>query len=198
MPEPMPRGTPMTLATARMIPVPTIALAMPPPTSPGGFGVWVRNAQLTEPIPLMTRYAKMASSGTSTRMAAATANVVAPALVRRRTRPTCCGVDGADELGTHPRSPAGDAPHQQPGQGVYDERHDKQRQPDLHQRAQIQIAGGLGEFVGNDAGHGVARREQRLGDLGTIADHHGNGHGLAQRAPQSEYDPAHNANARIA
>src|ERR1017187_8635360 len=183
MPEPMPRGTPMTLATARMIPVPTMALAMPPPTSPGGLGVCVRNAQLTEPIPLMTRYAKMASSGTSTRMAAATANVVAPALVTRRTKPTCCGVDCADISGTHPRSPAGDAPHQQPGQCVDDEGHDKQRQPDLDQRAQVQIAGGLGEFVGDDTGHGVARREQRLRDLGTVADHHGNGHGFAQCAP---------------
>ena len=31
---------------------PAIALAMPPPTSPTGLGIWVRNAQFNDPIPL--------------------------------------------------------------------------------------------------------------------------------------------------
>src|SRR5208283_4256365 len=198
MPEPMPNGSPIRLATAKISPVPTIAFAIPPPTSPGGFGVWVRKARFTEPIPLITRYTKMASSGTSTSTTASTANTVAPWLMMRRPRLTSCGAEGDTELGTHPRSPPGDAPDQQPRQRVDDESHNEKSQPDLHQGAEIQIAGGLGELVGNDAGHGVAGCEQRLRHLGTVSDDHGHRHGLAQRAPQAEDNAAHDADARIA
>src|SRR5271166_6594963 len=156
MPEPIPRGSPITLATARITPVPTIPFAMPPPASPGGFGVLVRKSMLTEPIPLITRYTKMASKGTSTRTAAETANAVAPWLVMRRQRLTSCGAAGDTELGTYPRSSAGDAPDQQPRQGVDDESHDEKRQPYFHQGAEIQIPRGLGKLVGDDTGHGVA------------------------------------------
>jgi len=52
MPAPIPSGTPSRLAIARMTIEPTMAFAMPPPASPTGFGVWVRNATLIEPMPL--------------------------------------------------------------------------------------------------------------------------------------------------
>ena len=52
MPAPIPSGTPMRLAMPRITMDPTMAFAMPPPGSPTGFGVCVRNAQLIEPAPL--------------------------------------------------------------------------------------------------------------------------------------------------
>ncbi len=36
---------------ARMVPEPMMALAMPPPGSPTGAGVWVRKAQFSAPAP---------------------------------------------------------------------------------------------------------------------------------------------------
>ena len=48
----MPMGTPSRLAIAKISTEPAIALAMPPPGSPTGFGVCVRNAQFNEPKPL--------------------------------------------------------------------------------------------------------------------------------------------------
>jgi hypothetical protein len=45
---------------------PTIALAIPPPVSPTGFGVWVRNDQFRDPAPLRIRYAKIAISTPTT------------------------------------------------------------------------------------------------------------------------------------
>ena len=45
----------MMLAIPRMNTDPMIAFAMPPPGSPTGFGVCVRNAQLMEPTPRYTR-----------------------------------------------------------------------------------------------------------------------------------------------
>jgi len=83
-------------------------------------------------------------------------------------------------------------------QSVDDERHNKECEPDFHQGAEIQIARRFGELVGDDAGHGVAGCEQRLRDRGTVPDHHCNGHGFAQRAPQSEDDAADDADSRIA
>src|SRR5580658_6572255 len=38
-------------------------------------------------------------------------------------------------------------PYQQLSQRIHNDGHDKQREPDLDQRAQIQVVGGLAEFV---------------------------------------------------
>jgi len=54
-PAPIPMGTPIQLAIARIIIEPRIPFAIPPPCSPTGFWIWVKNAQLTEPAPLKTR-----------------------------------------------------------------------------------------------------------------------------------------------
>src|SRR5689334_14266006 len=129
MPQPMPKGMPIILAISRINPDPTIALAMPPPGSPTGFGTWVRNARLTDPMPLISRYTKTASKGMSTRMAERTAKVVAPrfAILRQRLRlAERYGVG----LGIDPRSSTGDAPHQQARQGIHDQGDNEQRQSD--------------------------------------------------------------------
>ena len=63
MPAPIPNGTPITLAMPRMNIDPTMALAMPPPASPTGFGVCVRKAQLIDPTPRINQVAENANNG---------------------------------------------------------------------------------------------------------------------------------------
>src|SRR5579883_383865 len=57
-----PIGTPIKDASNSTLPLPTIALAMPPPVSPTGFGSFVKNAQLIDVPPLKTRYPYMQDS----------------------------------------------------------------------------------------------------------------------------------------
>src|SRR6266850_897049 len=76
-----------------------------------------------------------------------------------------------------------DAPDQSLREDVDDDRDQKKRQADLNQRTQIKIVSSLTEFIGDDAGHGVAGSKERLRDLRTITDEHGDSHGLAKRAP---------------
>ena len=53
------------------------------------------------------------------------------------------------------------APHEQAGQPVDHDRDDEQQQADLDQGRDVEVRRRLGELVGDDAGHGVAGREQR-------------------------------------
>ena len=50
-----PTGMPMSEASPRSSSVPTMALAMPPPASPTGFGSWVKKSQFTDPAPFCKR-----------------------------------------------------------------------------------------------------------------------------------------------
>ena len=54
-PPSTPMGTPSTAACPSKMNVPTMALAMPPPVSPTGFGNWVKKAQFIELKPCFTR-----------------------------------------------------------------------------------------------------------------------------------------------
>src|SRR5579864_1842622 len=90
------------------------------------------------------------------------------------------------------------APHQQLRQTVDDQSHEEENEPDLDQGAQVEVAGGLAEFVGDDAGQRVTGSEERLSNLGAIADDHGDGHSLARSATQTEYHGADYADARVA
>src|SRR6516165_6060136 len=97
---------------ARIMPEPTIALAIPPPTSPGGLGSCVRNAQFRDCTPLISRYKNMAINGKITNTAAAIANNVAQLLVSRRNT-LIFTVATLGESGTHPPRRPGYAPYQQ-------------------------------------------------------------------------------------
>jgi hypothetical protein len=55
MPPRIPSGTPTRLAIPRSSIVPTMALAIPPPVSPVGFGSWVKKFQSSELHPCTTR-----------------------------------------------------------------------------------------------------------------------------------------------
>src|SRR5258708_35911297 len=64
-PEPIPIGTPIRLARPISSSVPTIALTIPPPFSPTGAGIWVKNARLRLEAPLAERDARIMDSGIS-------------------------------------------------------------------------------------------------------------------------------------
>src|SRR5580693_4374067 len=166
MPAPMPSGTPSRLAIPRIIAEPTIPLATPPPTSPGGFGVCVRKAQLTDAKPRTSRYPKMAISGTSTTITVRIAIPVMAWSVTRRRRliggTLCCMAAMLAALDMRARRLAArHRPDQQTCQRVHYDRHQKKRQPNFNQRGQMHVARGLGKLIGQDAGHGISRREKR-------------------------------------
>src|SRR6185437_1145336 len=65
---------------------------------------------------------------------------------------------------------------------------EEENQAQLDERGKIHRLIGFGEFVGDDAGHGVARGKDIFRDQAGIPDDHRNGHGLAQRAAQRKQD----------
>ena len=76
---------------------------------------------------------------------------------------------------------AGDRPHQELGHDVHDHSDEEERESDFDQCAEIQIASAsLNSFAITLAM--VYPERTGFGDLGTIADHHGDGHGFAERA----------------
>src|ERR1700733_13962225 len=84
------------------------------------------------------------------------------------------------------RSVACDRPDHEAGDGVDNDRDQEERETDFDERAEVDVAGGLGELSGDDAGEGVGWSEERLADIGMVADDHGDGHRLPQCAPEAE------------
>ena len=83
-----------------------------------------------------------------------------------------------------------DLPDQQAGDQVENEGHDEQHQGDFDQGAGVKGCDRFGEFIGDDAGHGIPRSQEGGRTLDTIADDHCDCHRFAQRAPQSQnYSP---------
>jgi hypothetical protein len=66
--------------------VPTMAFAMPPPTSPTGLGSCVKNATLMAEAPCTSRNAKISTRGAMTRSAESAETADIAALVRWRRR----------------------------------------------------------------------------------------------------------------
>ena len=89
----------------------------------------------------------------------------------------------------------GSGDDQDASEAVEDEGEEKEDEAELDQRLEIQIAGGFGEFVGDNRGDGIAGREERGADGGRVADDHGDGHGFAEGARESEKNRAHDAGA---
>src|SRR5271165_824429 len=115
----------------------------------------------------------MTTSGTMTSTAAPMAKAFAAWLVKRRHRLTFCVEASPGCLGTYPPCRSGDAPNQQTGQRIDDQGHEEERKSDFDQRTQVEVASSFAEFVGDDAGHGIAGGEERFGDFRPIADDHG-------------------------
>src|SRR5208282_4025437 len=136
----------------------------------------------------------MAKSGKSTRRTVSTAAPVMAWSVTRR-RKLMGGTDVAVELGllsgnASCRLASSNAPHHEPCKRVDHNGDEEQCQANLDQCRKIQIAGRFGEFVGEYAGHGVSGSKQRFGNFRTVADHHGDRHGFAERAAQTQNDGA--------
>jgi len=83
MPIGMPRLEARRIRTAE----PTMPLAIPPPLSPVGFGIWVKKSRLIELAPILTMWTKIRMSGMSTvRVAVAISRVIPAFFVFRQTR----------------------------------------------------------------------------------------------------------------
>src|SRR5690348_11222005 len=152
MPEPIPRGTPMMLARPSSMIEPTMALAMPPPSSPIGLGICVKNAQFSSPKPRKSTVPRIRKSGTVTTRAASVIEPSASQLESLRRKETV-----RKGLGKGPRrhSPS-DRPDQQASQGIHNEGDNEQDQRHFHQRAQIGISNSFRELVCDNAGQRVS------------------------------------------
>ncbi len=105
---------------------------------------------------------------------------------------------GRSCLGPPCRRAARDRPDHEAGDCIDDDSNEKERETDLDESAEVEIAGCLREFVGDDACQRMPRCEEAPADLGVIADDHGDCHGLAQSAAQTEHDGSNDADARVA
>ena len=193
-------GTPSAAACPSKINVPTMALAMPPPGSPTGFGNWVKKAQFMELKPSFTRWIKhehqrhddqnraperdaciraflnlrqrwLGAVILKGEADASGGNIEDRTRIQLRTRNITRSTAQSDRihialLRFDARS--GEGFQEQLRQRVDQHGHAEQHQADFKQRAQIRVGRGLGEFVGDDAGQRVARREKRFGNFGRL------------------------------
>src|SRR5207245_1965551 len=94
----------------------------------------------------------------------------------RTTNPIVLPPNSASPAGASCRIHCAAAPRghkdQQPRETIQEEGDQEQNQAELNQRTQVQVAGSLREFVGDDRCDRVARREKRSADLRVVADHH--------------------------
>ena len=85
-PQVMPMGTAMSAARPMRMPVPTMALAIPPPVSLTGFGISVKKAQLRAGRPCRRTKKRMKASGTRATTTESAHRKVMAAEVSLRTR----------------------------------------------------------------------------------------------------------------
>src|SRR6516165_5997629 len=98
----------------------------------------------------------MAPRGSNTRRTAAAAARVTKWSIPLRQKLMRMGSDG-EELGITPRRHStGYRPDQNLRQNVYDDRYQKQRQADFHQRTEVGIGGCFAELVGDHTRHGIS------------------------------------------
>src|ERR1043166_1089630 len=198
MPAPTPTGTANTVAMPIRMSVPTIAFAMPPPASPTGRGSWRKNPGPSPGRPWATRCQTSRAIGTQSTSAANTQAPSARSFHARRTRRERRGRGGPRNSGRAGDGTAtsGGEVDEEPRDRVHDQREREEHERDLDERRLVELAGRLGELVRDHARHRGARREQRRGDAVAVADHHGDRHGLAERAPEREDARAEETGAR--
>ena len=88
------------------------------------------------------------------------------------------------------------ADNQIAGSHVEQQRHEQQDQGDLHQGGAVEIAGG-GEFVYEQAAHGLRGSEGGEVNSVAVADDHGDGDGFAGGAGEAEDDGAEEGGAGV-
>ena len=172
-----------------MIRLPTIALSSPP-SAPGGGVISVKTCQrqAAEALPQQDAEDQHQPAEAEGRGGAATGPIAIP--LRRRRR----GVErvhGAHPIRRSMRS------KQVARNRQHDEGDDEEDQAERDQRRRVEVADRFGEFVGDGRGDRGARRQDRRRDAVRVADHEGDGHGLAERAAEPEHDAADHADPRI-
>src|SRR5258707_15256586 len=81
-------------------------------------------------------------------------------------------------MSVHPRrSATRDRPDHEAGDCIDDDGYEKEREADLDQRAEVEVAGGLRELARDDAGQRVGGRERGIAGVGGVSDGHGEFHG---------------------
>src|SRR5271163_3982424 len=97
-------------------------------------------------------------------------------------------------MSVHPRwSVPRDCPDHEAGDSVDDDGYEEECKADLDERAEIQIAGRLGELARDNAGQRVGWGKEGLADTRVIADDHCDGHRLAKGTAQTQHDGADDA-----
>src|SRR5208282_1612658 len=76
-----------------------------------------------------------------------------------------------------------------PADDIDDGGHDEEYQGDLHEAREIYLAGGFGEFVGDDTCHSIRRSEDTFWKAVRIAYYHGDRHGFAEGPAEGEEHP---------
>src|SRR5881394_1263281 len=133
IPAPTPSGTPMIAARPTTMPVPTMALATPPPLWPAGTGLFVKNAQSRDDAPLMMRLPRIRNSAsTAVNDSTMTRPVMMRLVMWRRSARVLIGPGSRRPARARPaKSDAGD--------GVHDHGEDEQDEADLEQGGQVQV-----------------------------------------------------------
>src|SRR5260221_14390259 len=139
MPATIPIGTANRAARPIKMSVPAMALAMPPPASPTGFGMCVKNSRVSAGRPCLSTKNRMNPSGTS---ASATDRAqkatTAPERTRRRREVVIISGCRGRRRARHPlQARRADPPDENPRQGVDDDGHQEQNEADLDQRVQV-------------------------------------------------------------
>src|SRR5579885_3555367 len=179
--------------------VPTIAFAIPPPASPTGRGVWVRNATLMFPAPWLTTYPRTSSKTTMIMPSAATHRPIMS--VFRSFR--CHGIedtlftDASPSATAVDRDGSIDLPDEKSRDCVDHDRHPEKDQTNLDQRREVEIGCRLGELVCDDRRQRVTRCEQRSRNRRSVSDYHRHRHGFAERAPETQDDSPDDPGARV-
>src|SRR5438552_10457396 len=117
-----------------------------------------------------------------------------PVMVNMKPLQICAsGVEGS--YVAHPAAAPGSGDDQQTRKAVEKEGQEEEHQAKLDQGLRMELAGGFGEFIGDDGGNGISGRKERSADDGRIADDHGDGHRFAERSGKGQENGTKNARA---
>src|SRR5260370_2604915 len=96
---------------------------------------------------------------------------------------------------SHSGAQLGSSHNQQASEPVENESQKKEYEPQLDKGLVMEIAGSIGELVGDNGGNRIPGRKQRKADRRSIADHHGDSHGFAEGASKGQGNRAQNTRA---
>src|SRR5688572_30384755 len=176
VPASTPIGAPNSTPSRLIRMLPNIALSRPP-SSPGGGVILVKRSRSSAEMPLRSVVHTIHVSQNRPKIVAIVASTWATMFFTRRApyRPEVVPNMSVAFL-------AGELAEHQAGDRQHDEGDEEQHEAECDQRGAVHLRIGFGEFVGDGRGDGVARHEQRRGELMRVAEHEGHCHRFAERA----------------